>query len=223
MFKAPVRPAVDQKAIDDKKRREAEYAEKKRLWTIRANRTHYVSEVKKNIELTIPPLFNNARLSDFSQIFRDRLNSRNSEQGLYLWGSTGTGKSHTMAALMRQAITQRKSVKRTTWEKLCLAIRATFGGKTESELDIVNFYTSPDLLVIEDLGTSKRLDGQESEFNLRTLYLILDERLENLRPTFITSNKSVENIGQSFDERIASRLKTFKILSLNGKDKREKM
>jgi len=77
-----------------------------------------------------------------------------------------------------------------------------------------------DLLVLEDLGTSKSIGVAESDFSLRTVLALIDSRIENCLPTIITTNKSIENLAASFDDRIASRLSGFKIIKIDGADKR---
>jgi len=131
-FDIPTKPIINQQSVDQKRQREIDYAEKKRVYETRQSRKSYISRTKESLIATIPALFQNARIKDFSPLFCDRLNSRKPEQGLYLWGSTGTGKSHAMSALMRQAIISRQSVRRTTWEKLCLEIRATFNSNMQA-------------------------------------------------------------------------------------------
>lgn len=212
-----------EKTIDlEAENRKKTYELEKRLRDIRQKRRKYAENARTMLIRVIPPVFFKARLKDFSGAFKEKLLSRKKHQGLYLWGTTGTGKSHAMAALARFYITKGYSFARTTFEKMCLELRDTYKkDNSSSELDVFDCYTRPDFLIIEDLGTTRRIDGQESEFNLRTLYLILDERLEQNKPTFITSNKSIESITESFDERIGSRLKTFLTIELSGRDKRE--
>ena len=74
-------------------------------------------------------------------------------------------------------------------------------GKGRSERGLVKRYQDVDKLLIEDVGTTVGTGSQESDFSLRTFLLILDHRLEHCKPTFITTNKSVDELGKSFDER----------------------
>jgi DNA replication protein DnaC len=39
-------------------------------------------------------------------------------------------------------------------------------------------------------------------------------------PTFISSNKNIEQLGQSFDARVASRLRTAVVIEMTGQDRR---
>ena len=141
-------------------------------------------------------------------------------KGIFLWGGAGVGKSHAMAAIMRRFILAGQSVKRVQWDRLCLEIRSTFGGNG-TELSIIKPYCDCNVLVIEDIGATTSIDKQESDFAIRTLLLILDDRIENCKPTFITSNKSPEQIGKSFDSRIESRIYASCVIqAVSGNDKR---
>ncbi|MHC4639400.1 MAG: hypothetical protein ACYTBV_18140, partial [Planctomycetota bacterium] len=111
-------------------------------------------------------------------------------------------------------------VKRISYESLCLEIRDTYN-TGRSERDLVKRYQDVDKLLIEDVGTTVGMGSQESDFSLRILLLILDYRLEHCKPTFITTNKSVDELGKSFDERVGSRLRgSCQIIPVSGKDKR---
>jgi DNA replication protein DnaC len=90
-----------------------------------------------------------------------------------------------------------------------------------TEFDIIKQLVEIDRLFIEDIGTTVSNDRPESDFSLRTFLVILDKRLECCRATFITTNKSIEQLGESFDLRIASRLQqACVVIRLTGQDKR---
>ena len=141
-----------------------------------------------------------------------------------LWGKQGVGKSYAMACLMRKFVVNGKNVARITHEMLCLQLRDTYKpGSTKTELDVIKPLLSVDKLFIEDVGTTVSTGQQESDFSLRTFLVLLDQRLENCKPIFITTNKCVEELGKSFDQRIASRLQqACEIVQLMGKDRRTK-
>jgi len=144
-----------------------------------------------------------------------------SEKGILLYGPPGVGKSYSMCALLRHYIVQGYSVERIVYDELCLKIRHTYTSG-ESELRLVRQHQSVDKLLIEDIGTTVGIGSQESNFSLRIFLLILDKRVENLKPTFITTNKSLDELGKSFDERVASRLTAAcEVIPVKGRDKRK--
>lgn len=127
-------------------------------------------------------------------------------RGLFLHGPSGTGKSYSLAALARYFITQGRGVRRESWERLTFKLRHVFNSDEMTEHSIIEPLIYADILVLEDVGTSKGLGVEESDFNARTLYSILDQRLEACRQTWITSNKSISELETSFPERVTSRI-----------------
>lgn len=199
---------------------EATEREISRLRDIRQKRQSKAKMIRARVEMVIPPLYRKARLRDISSNLRKKILSLQPGRGLYLWGAAGTGKTYTMCAVIRYYISKGLSVKRICWDKFCLRLRNTFSSN-QSELSLIQPLIESDVLVIEDIGTSVSMGGRETDFSLRTLLVILDDRMEHCRATFLTSNKSIEEIQKSFDERIASRIQgTCEILKIAGKDKR---
>ena len=154
---------------------------------------------------------------------RALLAKRKPQQGLYLYGPAGTGKSHTACAVARQLVmtAQVVTVRRVRFDDLLKEVRVCYRvGAKESDVEVLQKYRTPDLLIIEDVGVTTSLDGQESDFSLTTFYSIIDWRLEHMKPTLITSNKNLKNLTDSFDSRIGSRLSTYRAIQLKGKDRR---
>lgn len=144
------------------------------------------------------------------------------DTGVLLWGAAGVGKTYGMAVLAKKYLKEGYSLKRVHYEMLCLRLRDTFNPKaTHTEWGIIEPLLNCDKLFIEDVGTSKSIGKQESDFSLRTFLVLLDMRMERCRPTFVTSNKSVENLSNSFDERVGDRLRTFYVYKLTGDSKRK--
>lgn len=199
-------------------------------------------ELQEDFYEVVPKRYRSASIGDFNIKVRAVLKHLNGD-GLFLWGSPGVGKTHAMCVLAHRYIYQGFSVQRIIWSSLILKIRDSFkhptvrhktdsGGYTYdygedeevlSEQDILEPLLEADKLFIEDIGTSKSEGSYESDFAIRTLERLLDERLENELPTFITANRSIEEIGKTFDARIASRIMGgCKIVKLSGKDRRYK-
>ena len=169
----------------------------------------------------IPERFRDARIENLPDAIRKATEALPDDMGLFLWGPPGVGKTYSLCAIARKLYSDGWDVKRTTWDMLCLKIRNTFGGGG-SELHIVESMVNVDKLLIEDVGVTVSIGQIESDFSLRTLLVILDNRLEHCRATYISSNKSVEELGKSFDTRIASRLQqACQVIKLEGQDKRK--
>jgi len=177
---------------------------------------------EKRAERLIPTLFQEARIEHLSEALQARLKFLPDNKGLFLWGKQGVGKSYAMAALMREFILKGSNIARISYEMLCLQLRDTYKPRSpRTELDVVNPLLIVDKLFIEDVGTTVSAGQQESDFSLRTFLVLLNQRLEACKPTFITTNKNIEELGRSFDQRVASRLQeACEIIHLTGEDRR---
>jgi hypothetical protein len=170
----------------------------------------------------IPPRYIGAEIEHIAAPLQN-LFENNIETGVYLWGNCGSGKTYSMAALAKMYLKNGYIVKRFHYEMLCLQLRDTFNPKAlETELQVLKPLLDCDKLFIEDVGATRAIGKEETDHSRRTLLLILDMRLEQNKPTFITGNKSIENLQTSFDERISDRIKLFDIYAMSGKSKRLK-
>lgn len=165
--------------------------------------------------------YKNATVDTLGASLLEQLRKPPEGESIYLWGAPGTGKTWAFAALARERIENGYLVHREGWERLCLRIRDTFNTRaTETEWSVIKPLIDCDTLILEDIGTTTSIGRQETDFSLRVLLVILDSRSEDVRETWITSNKPLEEIEKSFDPRIASRLRQGAIIHKTGKDKR---
>lgn len=181
-------------------------------------------EEKERLLLSIvPERYIKAEVKDFAPAMQKKLLLEN-DTGFLLWGAAGVGKTHAMAALAKKYIPEGWNVRRVHYELLCLQLRDTFNPRAvQTEWSIIEPLLNCDKLFIEDVGTTRSIGAIETDFSRRTFLVLLDMRLEHCRQTFITSNKSPENLGDSFDERVGDRLRTFQVLRLTGKSKRREI
>lgn len=169
----------------------------------------------------IPPLYRGATLADLPEGLVRVYQELPEHKGLYLWGLPGRGKTHSMAAFAVDRWCRGYDIVRVTYESLMLTIRDTFKpGAKVSEADAIKQYNEADVLFLEDVGTTA--SDRESDFSMRTFFVLLDNRLEQMRPTFVTSNRTVGQLGDSFNGRIESRLlAACQSVCLTGEDWRE--
>ena len=169
----------------------------------------------------VPKKYIGAEMEHLPVKLREQL-EREIDDGVLFWGAVGTGKTYTMAALAKKYIREGYLVKRTHYNLLCLQIRDTYNKNAKAtEWDIIEPLLKCNKLFIEDVGTIKRIGEVETDFSLRTFLTLLDMRIEQCKPTFITSNKSVENLAHSFDERVGDRLRLFSVYNLGTKSRRQ--
>lgn len=167
----------------------------------------------------VEPLYANATLDDIDPEIREKILNRESSQDLYLFGLPGRGKTHTMAALIRHYVAEGYNCKRICFDDFCCEVRSTISpASKQTERDMTEPLKEVDMLFIDDLGLRSK---QETDFAYITFYTILNKRQERLLPTFISSNKNLDRLRQTFDERICSRLNAALIIELTGEDKRK--
>jgi DNA replication protein DnaC len=136
--------------------------------------------------------------------------------GLLLTGRVGTGKTHLAVAIVRWAVEGNRSVRFCRACDLFSELRESYrdgGGK--SEADVMRGFYAPYWLVLDDVGS-----GSFSDHERRSILDVVDHRMNHMRPTIVTTNLTLEQLGRRLDDRIASRLSSFRALALAGKDRR---
>jgi DNA replication protein DnaC len=185
----------------------------------------------------VPPRYIGAHLGQFPDIHKQRAKEfvNGDNGGLFLSGPRGTGKTHLAVAILKErfAVATRRELEESEapWDIqtsqisaqfvtvpfLLMEIRATFGRTgVDTEKDLIDKYSNARILILDDLGAEKTTD-----WSISTLYIIIDRRYSNMRPTIITSNLSIEEIAEEIEDRIASRIAEMcKIIRMEGKDRR---
>lgn len=145
--------------------------------------------------------------------FLDPIANPSPTRGLYLFGEAGTGKTHLAAKIAKETHLVTKFVK---VPALLMNLRANFDGRNSHNQEIIDNLSAIPLLILDDLGAEKA-----SDWVAETLYLIIDNRYGNLKPTVITSNFSLTDIGQRLGDRIASRIAEMcEIIKITSPDRR---
>lgn len=111
--------------------------------------------------------------------------------GLYFFGSNGTGKTHLAAAIALELMPKGVGVIFRTMAGLLSDIKATFDG-SHTEAEVLKAYTDADLLIIDDLGKEQCTDWAISQ-----LFTIVNNRYEDCKPIIITANYAIEELEQA--------------------------
>lgn len=109
--------------------------------------------------------------------------------GLYIEGTNGTGKTHLAAAIALQLIGEGIPVICKTSSDLLMDIKKAFDRPEVRESEVLDVYKKVELLIIDDLGKE-----QCSDWSMSTLYSILNDRYEDMRPTIVTTNYNAESL-----------------------------
>jgi DNA replication protein DnaC len=169
----------------------------------------------------VPQRYWPADLSHLPDGLVKRIQALPDDRGLYLWGPQGAGKTYAAAAAAKHYWTAGHDIAWQPYEELLLMLRDTYRNGGGSEWALIAPLCRADVLLLDDVGVTVSGDTQESDHSLRTLLVVLDHRLAHCRRIFVTSNKSVEDLGKSFDGRIASRLcQACDVLKITGPDRR---
>lgn len=121
---------------------------------------------------------------------------------IFLNGNVGVGKTYILKATTHEAIKQGYYALYTTAFDLNKSFLAYHCAKLNEKDEILNKYLECDLLLIDDLGTENILKNVTVEY----LYLIINQRLESGKNTIITTNLSLDELKDTYDERIMSRI-----------------
>lgn len=172
------------------------------------------------IQEIVEPLYAEATLADLEDGLVNKISNRPEWQDVFIYGLPGVGKTYAMAAFIRHYMNEGFECVRINFDDYCCAIRATMSpASRKTERDMAEPLKDVDILFIDDLGLRSK---QESDFVYLTFYTILNKRQERLLPTFISTNKDLDRIGDSFDSRIASRLASALQIEITGEDRRMK-
>lgn len=203
----------------DKKERSKQESERLVEENLRAREE---AEQRKIIEKTgaarIPKRFQNKTFSDYIAETPQQKNaleacqsyaynfSDNLEAGrcLILSGNVGTGKTHLAAAIADYIVreTEHTAIFRSL-HSILQAIKNTYSSASEyTEAEVFRLLTSPDLLIIDEVGATK-----PSEFELSTLFAIINTRYENKLPTVIVTNLEAAELKNAIGDRCADRLR----------------
>jgi putative replication protein len=121
---------------------------------------------------------------------------------LMLVGETGTGKSHLLEAIGRISLSQGLTVRYEVASRLLDHIRHSFSYETKDDLlDVVTWYQSRAMLIIDDLGLAKG-----SDWAIEQLTSLIDERLRLGKLLAIGTNLNHEEMSEMVGHRLASRL-----------------
>ena len=143
-------------------------------------------------------------------------------QNIVMIGNPGTGKTHLAAAIADYIVreTECTAVFRSL-HSILQAIKSTYGGDAGfTESDVLQLFTSPDLLIIDEVGATK-----SSEFELATLFAIINTRYENNSPTVVITNLEAAELKSAIGDRCTDRLREGggRAIAFNWESKRSEL
>lgn len=138
---------------------------------------------------------------------------------LLFYGGTGLGKTFMCNCIAKALIDKEKTVLyQTAFSLFELVETHKFNRQNESEEEKMNYdmIFESELLIVDDLGTEFN-----NSFTNAELFNILNERLITEKKTIISTNLSLEQMAETYSDRIMSRVfNNFISLKFYGKDLR---
>lgn len=114
--------------------------------------------------------------------------------GIYIYGDSGSGKTHLTACMVNELVKQQKPTLFTNFFEISQIIRGTFKSNKDSEIDMIEKISNIDFLFIDDIGTEKVTKNGEDTWLQEKIFEILNKRYNNKKPTIFTSNYSLEEL-----------------------------
>jgi len=118
-------------------------------------------------------------------------------------GLLGTGKTHLSIGIAFEVMKNGYSSVFTTASRMLRAIKDTYHKGSEfSEKQVLATYETCDLLIIDEIGVQT---GSDYEKNI--IFDVINSRYENVRPTIILSNLSIDECKLYLGERVFDRMR----------------
>jgi DNA replication protein DnaC len=137
---------------------------------------------------------------DYANNFAD---IKKTGKSFMMLGSVGVGKTHLSIAIALEIMSNGYSTKFTSASKMLREIKETYRkGSERSEKDVMQDYTDCHLLIIDEVGVQR---GNDYETNM--MFDVINERYENLRPTIVLSNLTLDELKLFLGERVFDRLR----------------
>ncbi len=141
---------------------------------------------------------------------------------IYIAGYTGVGKTRLIKCMANELIKLNHVVYFTTSFSMHQDFIKSYSTKDLDEKNnLLDKYLNVEILFIDDLGTELR----QYNITINYLYQVINERKVKKLPTIITSNLTLDDLRDYYDERISSRIidkETSICLFIGGEDLRLK-
>jgi DNA replication protein DnaC len=138
---------------------------------------------------------------EYAEQFADHLQAG---RCLILAGKPGTGKTHLAAAIAGHLVRNTRYVPLyRTVSGILQFVKGSYDNRAEyTEAEAFDALARPHLLIIDEVGATK-----PTEFELATLFSVINSRYEQQLPTVIITNLALSELGVAIGERCVDRLR----------------
>ena len=113
--------------------------------------------------------------------------------GMYIYGDSGTGKTHLTACMCNELMAQMRQCLFTNFFEISKLIKATWNGNADAAT-VINRICDVDFLFLDDLGTEKLTNNGEDNWLQGQVFDIINKRYNNKKPTIFSSNYSMNQL-----------------------------
>ena len=113
--------------------------------------------------------------------------------GIYMFGDSGTGKTHLTACICNELISQYRQCLFTNFLEIAKLIRATWNNNTDAEA-VIKRICEIDFLFLDDIGTEILKKNGEDNWLQEQVFDIINKRYNNKLPTIFSSNYSLNEL-----------------------------
>lgn len=121
---------------------------------------------------------------------------------LSLVGIPGTGKTHAASAILEAVVGRGYVGLFVTMSDILRAFRASYSGQGYTEDQVLDYFTEPDLLVVDEVGFALG----NIEKTRAILFDVFDRRYREHKPVLILGNLTPAELGRYLGERIYRRI-----------------
>ena len=113
--------------------------------------------------------------------------------GVYIYGDSGTGKTHLTACMCNELMSQLKQCLFTNFFEIAKLIQRTWNGNEDASV-VIKRICDVDFLFLDDLGTEQLTKGGEDNWLQGQVFDIINKRYNNKKPTIFSSNYSMNEL-----------------------------
>lgn len=157
---------------------------------------------QERYKLNISPRENIQNIKKIAEKFCENVKDKNQKNLLFI-GNTGTGKTFLSNSIAKKAMEKGNTVLYQTAPVLMDTVLDIKFSYNKEDANKERYYRilDVDVLIIDDLGTETLNNNKFTE-----LFNIINTRLLKDKKTVISTNLTLNELGQEYDERIISRL-----------------